>query len=102
MTHPILEPLVSQLPETALSRQLIEEEKDYKEIIPHLTSERKWLREPQSTDAKNRTGLWHLEQNGYADWLKDAEDEDRIEMVGVLQLILETASALDEDDDEDD
>ena len=102
MTHPILEPLIAQLPYTAFSRKLIEENRNYENIAPQLTNERKWCRGPQSMDDENKTGCWHLEQNGYAEWLKDAEDEDFVRMVGVLQLILETFSALEESLDEDD
>ena len=102
MTHPILEPLISQLPHTAFSRKYIEENKDYKVITSQLISERKWCREPQSKDEDNCTGRLYLKQNGYAEWLKDAEDEDFVRMVGVLQLILETFSALEEDLDGDD
>ena len=102
MTHPILEPLVAQVPDTALSRRLIEDGRGFKEIISQLTNEQQWLRGPQSRDDKNRTGVWYLEHNGYAEWLKDAEGEDFVRMVGVLQLILETCSALVEDLAEDD
>ena len=97
MTHPILEPLVVQVPDTALSRKLIEKESTHKEIIQQLTHEQQWLRDPESSCDKNRTGIWYLEQNGYKEWLADAEEEDFIRMVGVLQLILETCSALEED-----
>ena len=100
MTHPILEPLVAQVPGSALSRKLIEEESIYKEIIQQLTNEQQWLRDPHSSEDNTRTGIWYLEQNGYAEWLKDAEEEDFIRMVGVLQLILETFSAVEEDLDE--
>ena len=44
----------------------------------------------------------YLEKNGYAECLKDAEDEDFIRMVGVLQLTLDTFSSLEEDLDEND
>ena len=102
MTHPILEPLIIQLPHTAFSRKLIEENKEYKDILLQLAKERKWCRRPQSLHDENRTGCWYLEQNGYEEWLKDAADEDFVRTVGVLQLILETCSALEEDVDEDD
>jgi len=102
MVHPILEPIVSQLPSTVLSRMFIEGDRDYNDIVSQLTNERQWLRAPFSTDDKNRTGIWYLEKNGYAEWLKDAEDEDFIRMVGVLQLTLDTFSSLEEDLEEND
>ena len=102
MVHPILEPLIIQVPDTALSRKLIEEERSYKEITQQLIHEQQWLHSPNSCNDTNRTAISHLEQNGYTDWLKDAEEEDFVRMVGVLQLILETFSALEESLDEDD
>ena len=102
MIHPILEPLIIQVPDTALSRKLIEEERSYKEITQQLIHEQQWLHGLNSCNDTNRTGISHLEQNGYTEWLKDAEEEDFVRMVGVLQLILETFSALEESLDEDD
>ena len=102
MTHPILEPLVVQVPDNALSRKLIEDERSYNEIFKQLTNEHQWMRGPHSSDDNNRTGIWYLEQNGYAEWLKDAEEEDFVRMVGLLQLVQETFSALEEDLHEDD
>jgi len=101
MVHPILEPLIVQVPVTALSRKLIEEGRVYKDIVEQLTQEQQWLHNPHSIYDKNRKGTYLLEENGYAEWLKDAEEDDFIRMVGVLQLILETFSALQEDLDED-
>ena len=100
MTHPILEPLIVQLPDTAFSRKLIEENGNYRDITSQLTNERQWCRGPESKDDENRTGRWHLKHNGYTEWLKGAEGDDFVRMVGVLQLTLETISALEEDLDE--
>ena len=97
MTHPILKPLVLQLPNTATSRELIEGGKDYDVISHQLANERKWCRGPHTLDDENRTGSWYLEQSGYGNWLKDAEEEDFVRMVGVLQLIFDTCLALAED-----
>ena len=102
MTHPILKPLVLQLPNTATSRELIEGGKDYDVISHQLANERKWCRGPHALDDENRTGSWYLEQSGYGNWLKDAEEEDFVRMVGVLQLIFDTCLALAEDLAEDD
>ncbi|SVE00430.1 uncharacterized protein METZ01_LOCUS453284, partial [marine metagenome] len=48
MIHPILEPLIIQVPDTALSRKLIEEERSYKEITQQLIHEQQWLHGPNS------------------------------------------------------
>ena len=67
-----------------------------------MANERKWCRGPHALDDENRTGSWYLEQSGYGNWLKDAEEEDFVRMVGVLQLIFDTCLALAEDLAEDD
>ena len=46
MTHPILEPLILQLPHTSISRELIEQDKDYDVISYQLAKEQKWCRNP--------------------------------------------------------
>ena len=97
MTHPILEPLVAQLPSKALSRIFIEEDNSFENINKQLAMEQEWLCNPYSIDNNNHNGSWYLDQNGYSEWLKDAEDEDFVRMVGVIQLTLETFSALEED-----
>ena len=101
MTHPILEPLVTQIPVNVLSRKLIEEEKDHEIIIQQLSSEQQLLHSCSSNN-DNLSAIKNLEDNGYMDWLKDAENEDFVRMVGLLQLVQETFSALQEDLREDD
>ena len=50
MTHPILEPLVVQLPDKATSRKLIESGGDYVSISNQLASESKWCGHPNTMD----------------------------------------------------
>ena len=40
------------------------------------------------------TGLKNLKENGYEKWLKDMEEEDRIRMCGILQMIADLAQEL--------
>ena len=102
MTHPILEPLVVQLPDKATSRKLIESGADYLDISNQLASESKWCGQPSIVDGERRTGIINLQQNGYQEWLEDAEEEDFVRMVGVLQLLYDTCLALKEDQEEED
>ena len=102
MTHPILEPLVVQLPDKATSRKLIESGGDYVSISNQLASESKWCGHPIKVDGESKTGILNLQQNGYQEWLKDAEEEDFVRMVGVLQLLYDTCLALKEDQEEED
>ena len=43
------------------------------------------------------TGLALLKKNGYENWLKDMEEEDRLRICGVLQMIVDLAQELDEE-----
>ena len=71
-------------------------------ISNQLTSESKWFGHPNTMDGESRTGILNLQQNGYQEWLKDAEEEDFVRMVGVLQLLYDTCLALKEDQEEED
>jgi len=102
MTHPILKPLVVHLPNKATSRKLIESGVDYVSISNQLVSESKWCGQPNAMDCESRTGVVNLQQNGYQEWLKDAEEEDFVRMIGVLQLLYDTCLALKEDQGEED
>ena len=100
--HPILEPLVTQLPVNAISRKLIESGDEYLDILGQLTSEGQWCKSPETVDNDNKTGILYLEQNGYSEWIKNAEEVDFVRMVGVLQLLYDTCLALKEDQEEED
>ena len=100
--HPILEPLVTQLPVNAISRKLIESGDEYLDILGQLASEGQWCKYPEKVDNDNKTGILYLEQNGYSEWIKNAEEVDFVRMVGVLQLLYDTCLALKEDQEEED
>ena len=102
MTHPILRPLINQLPTNATSRILIESSTDYMNILDQLVREKTWCANPNSLDDESKSGAFNLRLNGYKEWLQNAEEEDIIRMVGALQLLLETCSALQDDQDEED
>jgi hypothetical protein len=98
--HPILEPLITQLPSNSVSRKLIESGEEYIVILGQLAIEGQWCKKPEIVDKDNKTGVLCLEQNGYSEWIKDAEEVDYVRMVGVLQLLYDTCSALKEEQDE--
>ena len=100
--HPILEPLVTQLPVNAISRKLIESGDEYLDILGQLSSEGQWCKYPETVDNDNKRGILYLEQNGYSEWIKNAEEVDFVRMVGVLQLLYDTCSALKEEQEEED
>ena len=43
------------------------------------------------------TGTYILKQNGYEEWLHDMEDDDRLRLCGVLQMISELSEELNEE-----
>ena len=43
------------------------------------------------------TGLAVLTQNGYENYLRDMEEEGRLRMCGILQMLADLAQELDED-----
>ena len=43
------------------------------------------------------TGIHILKQNGYEEWLHDMEDDDRLRLCGVLQMISELSEELNEE-----
>ena len=43
------------------------------------------------------TGVVLLKQNGYENYLQDMEEEDRLRMCGILQMLADLAQELDED-----
>ena len=98
--HPILEPLVTQLPVNAISRKLIESGDEYLDILGQLASEGQWCKSTEIVDNENKTGILYLEQNGYSEWIKNAEEVDFVRMVGVLQLLYDTCSALKEEQEQ--
>ena len=98
--HPILEPLVTQLPVNAISRKLIESGDEYLDILGQLAIEGQWCKSPEIVDNENKTGILYLEQNGYSEWIKNAEEVDFVRMVGVLQLLYDTCSALKEEQEQ--
>ena len=58
--HPILEPLVVQLPTNSNSRKLIESGSDYNVIQAQLVSEHQWCKFPETADSKHNTGILNL------------------------------------------
>ena len=55
--HPILEPLVTQLPANAISRKLIESGDEYLDILGQLASEGLWCKSPETVDNDNKLNI---------------------------------------------
>ena len=95
--NPILIELSQQLPDTSKTYQYIKEAKSFYEITLWAGQELYLLsginlNQDLSSDVKNT-----LIEKGYDQLLNDGEDDDRLRIVGALQMIVELAEELDKD-----
>ena len=87
--HPILIDLGKQLPNETQTLQFIEGSKKYNEIADQARKEMYCLGNLENVLDDGQTGETILFNCGYEIWLKDAEDDDRLKLIGALKLIAE-------------
>ncbi len=95
--NPILIEMADQLPEASKAFQLIISSVDYPKIVNQVKEDFYCFADLNKTRENGMTGLANLEQNGYESFLKDMEEEDRLRMCGVLQMIADLAQELEDD-----
>ena len=95
--NPILIEMADQLPSTSKSFQLITTSVDYPRIIDQAREDFYSFSDFEKISKNGMTGLENLKKNGYENWLKDMEEEDRLRICGVLQMIVDLAQELDEE-----
>jgi len=95
--NPILIEMADQLPQSSKSFQLITTSFDYPRIVDQVKEDFYCFAELETKRESGMTGLATLKENGYENWLKDMEDEDRLRICGVLQMIVDLAQELDEE-----
>jgi len=95
--NPILIEMADQLPEGSKAYQLIRTSVDYPLIIEQTKEDFYCFADLDKERKNGMTARSILKQNGYENWLKDMEEEDRLRMCGVLQMIADLAQELDED-----
>ena len=95
--NPILIEMADQLPETSKAFQLIMTSVDYRIIIEQVKEDFYCFADFKSERKNGMKGLDVLKQNGYEIFLKEIEEEDRLRMCGVLQMIADLAKELDDD-----
>ncbi len=95
--NPILIEMADQLPPTSKSFQLITTSVDYSRIIDQAREDFYCFADLEAKRESGMTGLATLKKNGYENWLKDMEEEDRLRICGVLQMIVDLAQELDEE-----
>jgi len=94
--NPILIEMADQLPESSKAFQLIMTCIDYSMIIDQVKEDFYCFADLEKERENGMKGLDILKQNGYEKFLKDLEEEDRLRICGVLQMIADLAKELDD------
>ena len=94
--NPILIEMADQLPESSKAFQLIMTCIDYSMIIDQVKEDFYCFADFEKERKNGMKGLDILKQNGYEKFLKDLEEEDRLRICGVLQMIADLAKELDD------
>ena len=94
--NPILIEMADQLPQSSKSFQLITTSVDYPRIVEQVKEDFYCFADLEKKRDSGMNGLTTLKKNGYESWLYDMEEEDRLRICGVLQMIADLAQELDE------
>ena len=94
--NPILIEMADQLPESSKTFQLITTSIDYSMIIDQVKEDFYCFADLEKERKNGMKGLDILKQNGYEKFLRDLEEEDRLRICGVLQMIAYLAKELDD------
>ena len=95
--NPILIEMASELPETSKLYQLVMTSVDYSSIFDQAKEDFSGFADIEKETKNGMTGVVLLKQNGYENYLQDMEEEDRLRMCGILQMLADLAQELDED-----
>ena len=95
--NPILIEMASELPETSKLYQLVMTSVNYSSIFDQAKEDFFSFADIEKEIKNGMTGLAVLTQNGYENYLRDMEEEDRLRMCGILQMLADLAQELDED-----
>ena len=95
--NPILIEMADQLPYASKSFQLITTSLDYSRIIDQAREDFYCFADLGKKRDTGMTGFATLKKNGYEILLKDMEEEDRLRICGVLQMIVDLAQELDDE-----
>jgi len=96
-SHPILKELSKQLPESTRTLQYIQENKGLETIAQQSRREFACLGNLEGTLKDGQTCVAVLQESGYAEWLKDSDEEDRLRLLGTLRMIVEFTEDMEED-----
>ncbi len=100
-TNPILAEMSQELPDSTQTFKHIQEPKSYEEIVVQARKEIFCLRNMERTMEDGQSAKDFLRQNGYQFLLENPDEEDeqeeRLRLLGTLQLIAELSEDLAED-----
>jgi hypothetical protein len=94
--NPILIEMASQLPEASKLYQFVMTSVNYTSIFDQAREDFLGFADLEKEIKNGMTGLAVLTQNGYENYLQDMEEEDRLRMCGILQMLADLAQELDE------
>ena len=94
--NPILIEMASELPEKSKLYQLVMTSVDYSSIFDQAKEDFFSFADIEKEIKNGMTGVALLKQNGYENYLQDMEEEDRLRMCGILQMLAELAQELGE------
>lgn len=95
--NPVLIEMADQLPQASKLYQLVMTSVDYSAIFGQAREDFFCFADFEKEIENGMTGLAVLKQNGYESYLEDMEEEDRLRMCGVIQMLADLAQELDED-----
>ena len=101
-SNPVLKSLTDHLPESAEVRKWVEQGKDLSEIAVQADLEWKYFSLLDTIAQDQRTGRQCLNSLGYEQFLKDAEDEDCLRLMGALKMTANAAEGMAEEEEEGD
>lgn len=99
--NPILIEMSQELPDSIKTFKYIQEPKSYEEIVGQARKEILCLRNMERSMEDGQSAKSFLKQNGYQFLLENSdeeeEQEERLRLLGTLQLIVELSEELAED-----
>jgi hypothetical protein len=95
--NPVLIEMAGQLPQASKLYKLVMSSIDYATIFDQAKEDFFGLADLEKEIKDGMTGLAMLKQNGYESYLQDMEEEDRLRLCGIIQMLADLAQELDED-----
>ena len=95
--QPILAELSRQLPDSAHTFQHIQKASGFEEIAAQAQKDIACLENLEGNLDDGQSAKTVLEENGYRDWLKESSSDERLRVLGALQLIADVSEDLAEE-----